>query len=63
MYSARYSCYILSKLEFARQILKNPKISTFLEIGTSGHELLHVNRQRDRHEEAASRFPQLLEGT
>ena len=43
--STRYSCPILIKLEFSRQILeKNPQISNFMKIRPVGTEFFHADR-------------------
>jgi hypothetical protein len=52
MQSIRYSCQILMKGEFPRQIF---------DILPVGAELFHADRQRDKHDEANSRFSQFCE--
>jgi len=44
---SRYSCQILMKLDFSRQISKNTQISNFMNIGAVGAELFHVERRTD----------------
>jgi hypothetical protein len=61
MYSARYSCQILKKLEYSRQIFeKNIPISNFTKFRPVGAELFHAegrtDGQTDRHGEDNSRF-------
>jgi len=55
----RYSCRILMKIEFSRQILKNTKISNFVKIRPVGAELFHADRLT--HGEANCRFSQFCE--
>ena len=43
----RYSCQILMKLEFYRQISKNTEISNFTNIRAVGAELFHAERRTD----------------
>jgi hypothetical protein len=48
MYSTRYSCRILIKLEFSRQSLeKKVQISSFVKIRPVVTELFHEDRQTD----------------
>jgi hypothetical protein len=48
MYSIRYSCQILMKLELSRQSLKkNIQISKFMKISPVGAELLHAEGRTD----------------
>ena len=47
MYSTRYSCSILMKLEFSRQFSKNTEISNFMKIRPVGAELFHADRRTD----------------
>jgi hypothetical protein len=47
MQCSRYSCQILKKLEFSRQIFKNTQISNFVKIHPVGAQLLHVERRTD----------------
>ena len=47
MYSTRYSCDILMKIEFSWKFSKNPQISNFTKIRQVGAELFHVGRQTD----------------
>ena len=44
---SRYSCQILMKLEFCRQISKNTQISNLMNICAVGAELFHAERRRD----------------
>jgi hypothetical protein len=48
MSSTRYTCQILMKLEFSRQISKNTQISNSMKIRPVGTELFHAGRQTDR---------------
>ena len=43
----RYSCQILKKLDFCRQILENPQISYLVKIRPVGAELFHADRRTD----------------
>jgi hypothetical protein len=43
MYSARYSCQILIKLEFSRQIYEKTRISNFMKIRPAGAEVFHTD--------------------
>jgi len=45
MQSTLYACQILIRLEFSRQIFKNPQISNFIEILRVRIELFHANRR------------------
>lgn len=58
----RYSCQILTKLQFPQRMFekKNIQITRLVKIRPVGAELFHVNRQTDRHE-AKSRLSQLCE--
>jgi hypothetical protein len=48
MFSTRYSCQILMKLEFSRQIFeKNTQISNFMKIRSVGAEKRRRNGQTD----------------
>jgi hypothetical protein len=47
MYSTRYSCQILMKLEFSR-CTTNIQISNFMKIRPVGAELLHAGGRTDR---------------
>jgi hypothetical protein len=64
MLSTRYSCHILMRLEFSRQIFKEkkPKYEIFINIRPVGVELFHEERRTDRrtngHDEANRRSPQ-----
>ena len=44
---ALHSCPILMKLDFYRQISKNPQISNFMKIRAVGAELFHADGQTD----------------
>jgi len=56
MYS--YSCRVLMKLEFSRQILgKNTPVSNFMKMRLVGAEFFRT----DRHDEANSRSSQVCE--
>jgi len=47
--SSLYSCQILMKLEFSRQIFEiNPPISNFLKIVSVGAEMFHADGRTDR---------------
>jgi hypothetical protein len=61
MQSTRYSCQILMKLEFSRQIFYNFSNSKFHENPSSGAEFFHADRQKDRHDEVSSGFSQFSE--
>jgi len=43
MQSTRYSCQILSKLEFFLRMFKNCQISNFMKILPVGAELFHAD--------------------
>jgi len=45
MSSTRYSCLILMKLEFSRQILDKSQVSNFMEIRPVGAELTYADRR------------------
>jgi hypothetical protein len=48
MYSTGcYSCPILTKLEFCRQLSKKTQISNFMKILPLGAEVFHADRQTD----------------
>ena len=47
MQSARYSCHILMKLEFSRQIFENTQISNFMKICSVGAEMFHEDGRAD----------------
>ena len=47
MLSTRYSCRILMKLEFFRQIFEKAQISSFTNIRQVGAELFHADRRTD----------------
>jgi hypothetical protein len=57
-YSTRYSCQVLTKLEFSRQICE--KYSNCMKIPPLGAELFHEDGRTDRHD-VASRFSQFCE--
>jgi len=48
--SCRYSCQILMKLEFSRQIFEKIHISNFMKILPVAAELFHADRQTDKHD-------------
>ena len=49
MWGIHYSCQILMKLEFSRQIFKNTKISNFMEVCPVAAELFcAADRWTDR---------------
>ena len=52
MYSTRYSCQILVKIKFYRQIFE--KYSNFMKILRVGAELVQWDGRTDRHYEANS---------
>jgi hypothetical protein len=43
----RYSCQILMKFEFSRQIFKNTLISNLMKIGPLGAEVFHTDGRTD----------------
>ena len=51
MLSTGYTCQLVMKFEFSRQIFKN---SNFMKIRPQGAQLFHGNGQTDGHEEANS---------
>ena len=67
MYSTRYSCQILMKLNFLNRFSKNTQIQSFMRNPSSGSRVFpcgqtdgKANRQADRYDEAYSRFSQFL---
>jgi hypothetical protein len=50
-------------LENSRLILTNCKIKKFMKSSAMETELLHADRQKDRHDEINSRFSQFYENT
>ena len=61
MYSARYSCHILIKLEFSRQIFVKHRNTKFHENLSSGSRVVARGRtdgRTDRHDGANGRFSQ-----
>jgi hypothetical protein len=48
MYSTRYSCQILMKLEFSRQVFENTQLSNFMKFRPMGALLLHMDRQTEK---------------
>jgi hypothetical protein len=54
MWNTRYSCLILIKLQFSRQICEKTQTSDFIKICPVGVEFFHVDRQKDGHDEANS---------
>jgi hypothetical protein len=65
MYSTRYFCQILMKLEFSRQIFQKILNQNFMKIRPVGAGMFHADgrtdRQTDAHEEVNSRFSQFCE--
>jgi hypothetical protein len=62
MYTGRYSCQNLIKLEFPRQIFpKIFKYKFFMKVRPAGAELFHADRQTDKHDEANTRLSQFCE--
>ena len=51
MYSTRYSCHILMKLECSRQIIENYSNSSVMKILLVEAGLFHAHRQTDRQKE------------
>jgi len=60
MCSTRYSCPILIKLEFSQQIFEKYSTIKFHENPSSGSRFFSCG-QRDRQDEANSRFSQFFE--
>ena len=56
MSSTRYSWLILMKLKFSRHLLKNIKMSNFMEIRPMGAEQFHAGRQTDGNDQPNSPF-------
>ena len=57
-----YSCPILMKREFSRQIFeKNSQISIFMKVLPMGAQLLVADGRTDRHYEVNSRFSEFCE--
>ena len=48
VYSTRYSCRILMKFEFSRQIFEKAEISSFMKKPTSGSLVVPCGEQTDR---------------
>jgi hypothetical protein len=61
MKSARYSCRILLKLYFSRQMFEKTQISSVIKIRSLGAELFHEDGRTDGHDEANSRSSQSRE--
>jgi hypothetical protein len=57
MLSIRYSCRVLMKLEFSRQMSGKAQISSLIKIGPAGTELF----QTDRHTKLIVRLSQFCE--
>jgi len=69
MWHTRYSCQILTKLEFSRQIFETPSNIKFPGNPSSGSRVVACGQRErrtdgrtDKHEEANSRFSQFCEG-
>jgi len=58
MYSTRYSCPILIKLEFSRQVFEKYSSTKLYENPTSGNPVF-LGGETDRQDKANSRFSQL----
>jgi len=61
MYGTRYSCQVLSKLEFSRQIFEKQPNLKFHENTSSGSPVVpcgQTDKVRERHDKANSRFSQ-----
>jgi len=54
--------WILTKLEFSRQVFEKQSISDFMTIHRVGDEMFHADGQTERHDEDNSRFSQFCEG-
>jgi len=61
MLSTRYSCQILMKIQFSRQIFQKCKNIKFHENPSSGSRVVACGRT-DRHDEVNSNFSQFCEG-
>ena len=61
MYSTRYSCQILKKIEFYLQIFRKYSNIKFHENPSCGSRAIHTDIRTDRNDEANSRFSQLCE--
>jgi len=63
--STRYSCQILMKFDFSRQIFENTQISNFMTIRPVGAELFHADGRTDgqtnKRDAANNRFSQFFE--
>ena len=62
MYSTRYSCEILLKLEFSLQIFEKYSKPNFVKIRPVGAELLPADGQTDKHFKSYNCFSQFWEG-
>ena len=60
MYSTRYSCQILMKLQFSRQIFQNKQIP-WKSVQWEASCPMRTDGRKDRHDEANSRFSQFWE--
>jgi hypothetical protein len=54
--STRYSCQILTKLQYSRQTLEKSSDIKFHENSSIGSGVFHADGRTDRHEEANSRL-------
>ena len=54
----RYSCHILGKLEFSREIFEKYPIIRLHKNPSSGSQLFYAERRTDIHNESNRRFPQ-----
>ena len=59
----RYSCHILTNLNFLESFSKNIQIPNFMKIGPVVAELFPADRRTDRHDESNGRFSQFGECT
>ena len=61
MWIIRYSCQILMELAFSLQVLEKDSNIEFHDGLSMGAELLHADRQTDRHDGTNSHFSQSYE--